>query len=426
MKKILILWSVFLIGMNGVTINRVHAQSPPTETGPDLVWYDFEMLSSPGDDWVVGGNVTVRVDIKNQGTVDIIGTPFWVQLYLSSDLNLNTDTDSLLSPAIYCDVDFPRDTTISFEKTVRVPKVPDGNYYIGAWVDSQDDVDEDVDGYAILEDNNKGFVTIQGGPFPVTVRSGLPDLVLTGLTLSTTDWVKGNEVTATVTVTNQGRVPAASHRTRLYLSADQTIDPGDDPLGIIPISFSEIGALSSQTLTQTFTVTTGLPEGFGYVGAIVDIDGEVEETDEGNNTTGPTVQVEVRPGDPDLVWTHLEVSTTQWTVGGPDVTVRLTETNQGQTATTVNHTTQLYLSTDQIIDEDTDWKLDSDNLTFGILSPGQTETITQSVSIPIDLPSGTYSIGAFVDAGRVVTESDEDNNKKMSTHIITVENNQVD
>ena len=135
-------------------------------------------------------------------------------------------------------------------------------------------------------------------------------------------------VEITFTVENDGREDAGFFTTAFYLSHDEVIDPSEDYLVHLQRHLLGLNGESS----QTFTVTAEFPPmdhpfwddiGTYHVGAIVDGDNRIAESDETNNAdqgrgidfdsvevfhteSGQRIQVKRQPGRPQLVGdTHL-------------------------------------------------------------------------------------------------------------------------
>ncbi len=119
-------------------------------------------------------------------------------------------------------------------------------------------------------------------------------------------------------------------------------------------------------------------------------------------------------GDPDLFVKKLKGKPTTVTVG-QQLKIKARIKNKGgsaSTATTVN----FYLSPDATYDA-TDILLGSE--TVPALNKNKSKKIKKTVIIP-SVGAGTYYIIAIVDPGDTVTESDETNNTKVATKVITI------
>jgi len=137
--------------------------------------------------------------------------------------------------------------------------------------------------YYVFDSNVNGdYIGIDDVKIISTSGSSGAELDLQSVSVSSLDWQVGSSITADLTVQNIGSASAASHITQLYLSVDQTINNEDTPIGN-PITVNSLAAGSSTTFSETFSVPS-ITTGTFYLGIIVDINNNVPETDEGNNT----------------------------------------------------------------------------------------------------------------------------------------------
>jgi len=108
---------------------------------------------------------------------------------------------------------------------------------------------------------------------------------------------------------------------------------------------------------------------------------------------------------PDLVMTAVTGPTTA--APNSPISINNTVGNQGTGSTEVGFSVGLYLSTDPIITT-SDTFLGSRSV--GTLGPGATDQANTQVTIPANVSSGTYYIGAIADYTNTVSETDESNN----------------
>jgi subtilase family serine protease len=235
--------------------------------------------------------------------------------------------------------------------------------------------------------------------------TSLPDLYWTSMPLSTDQWSSGLYVTGSLTEANGGSASAGAHVTQLYLSTNNVISTGDTPLLSTPIAFTSMAAGATQTHSFSF-YAPNMAAGTYYVGAIVDLNNQVTESNESNNADYRTGTITYPAGLPDLVWNSMPLSTDQWTPG-LSVTGSLTELNQGAGPAGA-HNTQLYLSTNNVISTG-DTPLLTTPLYYTSMAAGALQTHSFSLIAPSWSP-GTYYIGAIVDYTGLVNESDETNN----------------
>ncbi|MDP3879744.1 MAG: CARDB domain-containing protein [Dehalococcoidales bacterium] len=227
--------------------------------------------------------------------------------------------------------------------------------------------------------NTAGSDEITGvGQFQVSTSN--PDFVIEAMTWSPLSPSKGDNVTFTVTVKNQGNAKSFSSLVSFYVDAsfkeEQSV-PGLEPGG---------------QAVKTFTWTA--QSGSHLFRVIVDEGNWIPEIDDYNNDM--TVTVVTIP--PDLI-----VQSITWSpespVEGDNMTVTVTIMNQGSGKAD-------YSSVAFFVDDD---RLDF--ATISPIDPGG--TVNQTFNWFAQ--AGTHSIKAVVDLYDRVIESDESNNEKMVT-----------
>ena len=110
---------------------------------------------------------------------------------------------------------------------------------------------------------------------------------------------------------------------------------------------------------------------------------------------------------PDLVMTSVGVSASSVTQGD-NVTFTGTVKNQGGMDIQTDFCVYFYLSTDTTIDSQTDNRVAWD--CYLKLAAGASHDMAEVMSIPFDLPAGTYYVGAIADSLGRVDEGNETNN----------------
>jgi subtilase family serine protease len=225
--------------------------------GPDLA---IPSLSAPGSG-AAGQSVTVTETTKNQGGGS--AGPSLTQIYLSANSRID-DGDVLLGsrsvPSLAAGAISSASTTVTIP-----PETATGYWYIIAAADAGQAVPE------TSETNNASSRSIMIGP----------DLDVTALSAPTSANA-GQSVVVTDTVKNVGGGPAANSLTRLYLSANTTLDSSDTPIGSRTVPALAAGATSSGS--TTVTIPQGTAKGYWYIIAKADGDDVVAETSETNNT----------------------------------------------------------------------------------------------------------------------------------------------
>ena len=252
--------------------------------------------------------------------------------------------------------------------------------------------------------SGSGYV-IAGTPSgTVTIISDdvAPDLIVSTLTVPSTAGA-GLTMTVTDTTRNQGTGPVAASTTSFYLSTNGTLDAGDTFVGSRDVPALTNGAID--TTTTVLTLPTEIGAGLMWLIAKADGPNAFSEPNEINNTRYGSVRV-----GPDLVISALTVPA----VAGPGATVNITDTTANSGAgNAATSSTRFYLSTN--------FALDATDVELGLrsvvaLSHGSSSTgVITPVTIPTNVPSGTFYVIAVADDGNGVPESNETNNTRFAT-----------
>ncbi|PWU17547.1 MAG: serine protease [Candidatus Rokuibacteriota bacterium] len=250
----------------------------------------------------------------------------------------------------------------------------------------------------------------------VQVVAPKPNLVQTSMTLNPPApmLAPGRAFTVTDTVQNSGLAPAASSKTRYYLSLDGVKNAGDTLLtGTRSVPDLASGEASSGTVTVTIPAAT--PFNAYFLLACADDLEAVAETDEGDNCIASAGAV-VTVGRPDLV---------QNTVSDPPATKArgksfpVTDTVQNiGTVPSGSSKTRYYLSLNAA--KSADDKVLTGIRSVPVLAAGQSHTGTVTVTIPLATTPGTYLLLACADNANTVGETNETNNCKASSTTVIV------
>jgi MYXO-CTERM domain-containing protein len=217
----------------------------------------------------------------------------------------------------------------------------------------------------------------------------------------------GSSFTTTVTVSNVGLAAAGASRASVRLSLDPTVDASDQVLG--SIAFPAIAGGASVTRAATFTMPVNVGVGRVYVGAIVDADAQITESNEGNNVARDPRGVATGP---DFTVT---VATTLSSGPGEDLDVILgLRTRDAPFRAPVP--VELFLSRDATLDAG-DRSLGTRSFT---LPDGLALDTVWRLTLPGDLGAGAYRVIASVDPANVTVEVDEANNVAVSPGTLTL------
>ncbi|MFC1917890.1 CARDB domain-containing protein, partial [Chloroflexota bacterium] len=311
---------------------------------PDLVIQEITLTpENPSK----GDTVYFNVVIKNRGSSQSRFTN--VSFYLDDSPRGELDTPALN----------PGDTvTKSFSWAAKA-----GTHEARAVVDSKDYVAEND------ETNNDRVLTF---------ATLAPDLIVEIISWSPEDPSKGDDVTFTVTLKNQGNGRADYSFVAFYVDDESLGSESVDPL--------EAGASANKTFT--WRVKAGTHD----IRAVADSNTWLEESDETNNEK----VIAFSPLSPDLI-----IETVTWSPVNPSVgdTVTFTVTieNPGSGRADGSHFAYYIGGSD------------SGFQTVAVIEPGATATRTFTWLAE----AGTRNIKIIADSAKTVDESNEDNNEKL-------------
>ncbi|MCP3061555.1 hypothetical protein LXT21_22470 [Myxococcus sp. K38C18041901] len=361
---------------------------------PDLV---VTSVAGPGS-LAFGQALTAQARVCNQGTQAgrapvtlllsaderLAGTFFGFEL---PDFVLGSQDSGMLEPGACRDLPFQ----------ANAPSVTPGAYYLGAWVDLDNGVQE------LSEANNTRLSARLG------VGHG-PDLVVTEVS-GPSSLAFGQSLAAQVRVCNQGTAASVPTTMELRLALDTNYHGEESSLGSASVPALSEGACQVLSLTATPDLFGHPVEGSGVLVARVDGANTVAELVEDNNSTsGARIDIGSRS---DLVVTALSGASSV-RVNEP-FDVQVTVCNQGTLGTQA--IVHLYASDDEVITPGTggqpgqDLHVATKYLDVG-LDAGACHTTTVNATA-LGIPAGTYFLGAHVElrSPGIAEFSDENNTK---------------
>jgi len=235
-------------------------------SSPDLLVSSFSVPSSGG----AGLTIIVNDTTKNQGgaaTAAATTTSFYLSAnntLSAEDVLLGSRTVGILAP----------NGSSAAQTTLTIPaSTPPGSYFIIAKSDDGDAVAESNETNNTKTDQIKLSPDLQVSSFSVPTKG-----------------TAGSAISVTDTTKNQGQGTAAATTTRFYLSTTATFNPATAiEIGSRAIALLASGASSSGP--SSLTIPSGTAPGTYSVFARADSDGQVAETNEGNNTAVKTITI---------------------------------------------------------------------------------------------------------------------------------------
>ena len=281
--------------------------------------------------------------------------------------------------------------------SVTIPSgAASGTYYIIARADADGIVTE------TNETNNTASISI-------IISDTRPDFTSGAALTPSTSVTSGSTITFGVGTKNVGVFTAGASTTRVYLSTDATINPGDLELGSVVVP--SLAPTNFYFTNISVTIPPGTASGTYYIITKADADGIIAETNETNN--GKSYAITVTSSSPDLVVSDLTGPASA--IADQTVSVNDTTRNNGS-GTAGASTTRYYWSVNNVYDSG-DVLLGSRSIPS--LGAGATSAGSTSVTIPSGAASGTYYIIARADADGIVTETNETNNTASISIIIS-------
>jgi hypothetical protein len=148
-----------------------------------------------------------------------------------------------------------------------------------------------VDGASVGAVSSYTFSNVTANHTISATFAALPDLTATSVTAPTSG-TRGRTISVSAGVSNQGGGNAGSFKVAFYLSLDGAVTSSDVFLGTQTVS--SLNAGGATTVSASFTVPAGMATGKYYVGAIVDSDSVISESNENNNTRAAATSTTIK------------------------------------------------------------------------------------------------------------------------------------
>lgn len=374
--------------------NRLFLSALPVLTNVDL---RLDACTTTALTTAPGGSFLVSSTVSNQGAVS---TETWRNgVYRSSNTIFGDADDVLIGQSIVPALAAGASTTGNIPATMPSSTTL-GSYYLFCKADPLSALLETEEG------NNNSSTGIA-----ISVGAASVDLTLPVLTPSKTLLSIGDSFTISDTVQNVGTLSTttASSRSsftiRYYLSSDSTISAADRLLGSRSVLPLLAGASSAANTTVKIPLTTP-PGSTYYLGALVDANKDVAESNELNNAPYFSTQITVNRN----IELHFvtDPSGAPASIGnGLNFNLSNNVINSGSTVTSGPVTVRFYLSKDSIIST-ADTLIGSRSISS--LAAGASSSVSTKLTIPVGLAPGDYKLGAIIDPTNTLTETNEGNN----------------
>ena len=343
--------------------------------------------------------VDMENSVKNSGSATAGG--FRVGWYLSTDTQLSSD-DILIDTYNVSHLNAGYYKNVSASANLdNVSNLQAGTYYLWVHFDDENDVVEyaDYDNYVYFSS-------------PQITYEEIPNLVSYAGNGSDNKFSyneSNHSLSMTNSVKNDGNATAGSFRIAWYLSTDVNITTADYLIKHQNQGSLIAGSIRNISSSIDLDYVTGLPHGIYYLGALIDDQNLVNESDESDNIyvfNDPQVAF----GDPNLrIYTGSgSLNSFVYDVNTHAITVNNSIQNDGL-APTGNFRIGWYLSADANITTSDYQIIDAFQ---NPLAVGATRNINGSINLDNvwGLPTGAYYLGFIVDDLNQIIENDETDN----------------
>lgn len=242
-----------------------------------------------------------------------------------------------------------------------------------------------------------------------------PDLLVSDSSVLTQVIAIGSEFNVSYTIRNAGNVPASGEFvTDLLLSTDSSITSYDANLDA-RVYLQSLGVGESHTVNLVASIPAWLSPGMYYLGVITDNESTVNEADETNNVSliGSVEVVQ----HADLTTTSVSISNSEIPIGST-ISATYSVTNIGDSPVFSGTTTELVISSDDVISAD-DIRIKA-AAQLPSLAANETYSGVLQAVIPGWLTPGAYYVGVISDVNNDLAEIDETNNALKVAGVINI------
>ncbi|MEM7373824.1 MAG: LamG-like jellyroll fold domain-containing protein [Bacteroidota bacterium] len=367
-------------------------------------WVDLVPFGLPVPDTLIAGDsIFVSFIVENMGNTDAQGSIWQDELVLSSSASWNPmDTLQLdrFTLSQYLQVDSSYMMQAVYPTS---PYLSEGIYYLQVYTDITNQIYE----HQSEADN---FLSSS----PVYVKAYPPsDLVVTSFSASDSLW-SGQSTTVQGMVTNQGdtEILTSLWKDGVFLSADSIWDVNEDLLLTTINVNGPLDSGSSYAIAPSITIPNGY-SGEYYLIFVSDYTLAVADPDTLNNRKVYPIHIQLTPAS-DLIPTNFSAPTTG--IAGQPISIPIVVNNQGLGTAVANQMVdRLYLSSDQIIDND-DLLIEEFSRNINLVT-GQSYSDTLEVFLPLIGASGNYFLLFASDYNNQVYEGSNEANNVASSLI---------
>lgn len=357
-------------------------------SGFDLAVYNFFVSTNQAEQ---GDVVDVQVEVKNVGTIPI-NTSYNTTLRITTLNNQGcNDNGTLLDTKAGINLWPGQSDFLSF--SVAIPSnLQDGNYVFKVRADGDNQILEN----STSESNNCAIANIT----VADPASAFTDVIVQNSSISTTTAIPNGQFSSTVTVKNNGGLPANGVDVFFYLSNDNILDNSDQWLQ--NADAGDIAAGQSSTVTAQITLPPNAYSGNKKIIIVADGNNDVFESNELNNEATHTISYS---SVADLIPNDFYLSSIKNYRGG-STTYEIDVENIG-TATSSSSDIKFYISTNTTYNSS---DIYCGSKSISSISSGNELQKTGSITIPTSVTPGAKYLLAVVNSSQSASEFDYDNN----------------
>jgi subtilase family serine protease len=350
--------------------------------------------------------ITVTYTIANEGAGPANASWWRDQISIGTSETPNPAADLILAHKNR-DASLAVNGNYSVTTKVRLPQRINGTYYIHVAADIGNQVFE----YIREENNALNSLAMN------IIQRPTANLVVSNMKATPASAANGQSVIVSWNTNNEGATETAHQWSEsVFLSKDQTFDPGSDALIHTILRTEPIPSLGNSSTQQNFALPQNLTEGDYYYFVVTDWqNGIYENPGEDDNVSAAFGKVTIKI--PDIKPLTLAAPTNA--LSGQTIDVQWTAKDDSEAGVHNNIWTDgIYLSTDQNFDPGTDKLLASVTNSQFVPKGGEYAKSLQVVIPPGT--SGNHYLILVVDQSGAISEKDEDNNTYSAPITLTL------
>ncbi len=397
--------------------NRAKSRNKFRVPGAGSINADLVALSvNASPSATIGQDITVRGRLKNRGPDTVPRTTVSYSLSSGFDVSFNDIPLDSVVVAGPRGAGIGAGATLTVTRTFDVPQfLKPGQYHIGMIVDAGNQIPETDEGNNVARTATRTVLTT-----PANLE-GQPDLVALGVS-GPARTEPGRPLLVSASVGNPSNADVSRpFNVGLFLSPDQ-FGSNTSAIFLAELFLDQLAAGQTRVVTARVPLPFLEPKKY-YLGAIVDAQNAIFESNERNNKTVSVQPMVATTPEfllrlPDLA-IATAVGPTATTSAGQSVNIAATVKASGETGERFRFAISVFVSTRSSFDpRHPDTTVRRIRRFEGLeLAAGQSKTFPATLRLPSDLAAGSYRIGFYVDPDDVIAEANEQNNTLVLTNL---------